>query len=61
MWSDIILNYTKSKGLYSISLGELYNAPITQNAEINRRLSLDSIRQVCEWMQKNSMICFIEI
>ena len=54
MWSDLILSYTKSKGLYSISLGELYSSPITQNSEINRRLSMDSILQIAEWMAKNS-------
>jgi hypothetical protein len=54
MWSDLILSYTKSKGLYSISLNELYQSPICQNTEINRRLSMDAIKQVIEWMQKNS-------
>ena len=55
-WADIILSYTKTKGLHSISLGELYNAQVTQNPKINRRLSMDAILQVCEWMQKNSKI-----
>ncbi|CDW78292.1 UNKNOWN [Stylonychia lemnae] len=58
MWSDLILAYSKSKGLYSISLGELYNSPITQNSEINRRLSMDSILQVSEWMTKNKFADF---
>lgn len=31
MWSDVILAYCKSKGLYSISLGELYASEICQN------------------------------
>ena len=54
MWSDLILSYTKAKGYYSISLNELYNSPICLNNEINRRLSMDAILQIVEWMQKNS-------
>ena len=43
MWSDLILGYTKSKGLYAISLSELYASPVCVNAEINRRLSMEGI------------------
>ena len=53
MWSDLILSYTKSKAVYSISVAELYASPICMNSEINRRLSLDSIHDVLAWMEKN--------
>ena len=55
MWSDMIVSYAKSRGFHSISLSELYNSPICLNAEINRRLSMDSVIQVIDWMSKNSM------
>eukprot|EP00347_Sterkiella_histriomuscorum_P005578 403356074 len=58
MWADLILNYTKSKQQYSISLGELYNSHITQNPEINRRLSMDSLLQIADWMSKNKFADF---
>ena len=50
MWSDLIVSYCKSKGLYSIPLNELYNSPICVNNDINRRLSMDSLKQVVDWM-----------
>ena len=53
MWSDLILTYCKHRGIYSISLGELYASPICNNAAINRRLSMDSLVKVGEWMQAN--------
>ena len=54
MWSDLILSYAKSKQFYSIALNELYQSPICCNMEINRRLSMENILLVSEWMQKNS-------
>jgi hypothetical protein len=56
MWSDLILAFTKNKGIYSISLGEIYQSPIAQNADINRRLSMEAILQIAEWMTKNSKL-----
>lgn len=53
MWSDSILTYCKSKGLYSISLGELYASEICSNPAINRKLSMDSLEQICTWMGSN--------
>lgn len=53
MWTDVILAYCKSKGLYSISLGELYASEICQNQSINRKLSMDSLTQICDWMEAN--------
>lgn len=44
MWSDSILAYSKAKGVYAIPLNELYNSPLCVNNEINRRLSMDSLR-----------------
>lgn len=54
MWSDLILDFTKSKNLYFISLGELYATEICQNSKINRRLSMESLRQIIDWMAKNN-------
>ena len=53
MWSDLICSYAKSRGIYQISLGELYASPICQNAQISRQLSMDSLKKVCDWMQSN--------
>jgi len=53
MWSDLILAYCKHRGVYIISLGELYASPICQNTAINRRLSMDSLNLVARWMQAN--------
>ena len=53
MWSDLICAYAKFKGVYQMSLGELYASPICQNSTINRRLSMDSLKKVCLWMQQN--------
>ena len=54
MWSDLILDFTKSRNLYSISLGELYASELCQNNKINRRLSMESLRQIIDWMVKNN-------
>mmetsp|Transcript_16801 Transcript_16801/g.21257 ORF Transcript_16801/g.21257 Transcript_16801/m.21257 type:complete len:143 (-) Transcript_16801:189-617(-) len=53
MWSDLILAFCKFKGVYQISLGELYGSDICNNAGINRRLSMDNLTRVAEWMQTN--------
>ena len=53
MWSDLILSYCKSKGAYQISLGELYASDICNNSGINRRLSMENLTRVGEWMQTN--------
>ena len=58
MWSDLILAHGQSKQIYQVSLGELYDSPLCHNAKIKRRLALDDIRQVCEWMQKNQFAEF---
>ena len=34
-------------------MGELYDSEICNNAGINRRLSMDSVGKVAEWMQSN--------
>mmetsp|Transcript_19321 Transcript_19321/g.13873 ORF Transcript_19321/g.13873 Transcript_19321/m.13873 type:complete len:89 (+) Transcript_19321:34-300(+) len=56
MWTDLILSYTKSKGAYTITLNELYSSPLCINQKVNRRLSMDSLVQVCRWMRDNSKI-----
>ena len=53
MWSDLIVSYSKSKAVYSISLGELHNSALCVNQKINRRLAHDDLQQVCDWMQSN--------
>ena len=53
MWSDIILAHGQSKQIYQVSLGQLYDSPLCNNTKIKRRLSLDDIKQVCDWMHKN--------
>ena len=51
MWSDLILAFCKHQGKYQISLGELYASPICENSGINRRLSMDNLKKVCNWMK----------
>ena len=53
MWSDLLLSYARSHYIYSISLGELYALPLCNNSKINRRLSMESLRAIIDWMQKN--------
>ena len=53
MWSDLILGYCKHRGLYQISLGELYASPICQNDSISRRISMESLKKICTWMGQN--------
>jgi len=50
MWADLIVSYAKSKGIYEMSLNELYSSPICHNKDINRKLSLDSLKIVVEYM-----------
>ena len=53
MWSDLLVDYAKNKQLYSISLGELYASELCNNTKINRRLSMDALRQIIDWMAKH--------
>ena len=53
MWSDLILAYCKHRGTYTASLGELYAAPICNNSNINRRLSMENLKRVTDWMKQN--------
>jgi len=53
MWSDLLLNYARNSKIYGISLGELHALPLCNNTKINRRLSIESIRAITDWMQKN--------
>ena len=58
MWSDLILAFCKQKGVYTMSLGELYASPICQNSDLNRRLSMDSLKKVVTWMTTNRFADF---
>ena len=53
MWSDLILAYCRHTGAYTISLGELYASAICNNEQVNRRLSMENLKKVCNWMQAN--------
>ena len=53
MWSDLILGYCQSQKQYSIAVQELYNSTLTNNTAINRKLSQDAIKEICEWMHAN--------
>ena len=53
MWSDLILGYCQSQGSYSIGVQELYASALCNNTSINRKLSIESVMQVCEWMHAN--------
>ena len=50
MWQRLIFDWAKSENKYTVSFNELYESPICQNATINRRLKLDAIKQIAEWM-----------
>ena len=53
MWSDIFLAFAKQNNIYSISLGELHDSGLCNNQKIKRRLHMDQLKEVCDWMQKN--------
>ena len=53
MWSDLILAFAKHKGVYTMSLGELYASTVCNNGGINRRLSMDDLKKVATWMVTN--------
>jgi hypothetical protein len=53
MWKNVIHDYAKSLGVYSLTFNELYNSPICHNASINRRLKIESIQSIAAWMVQN--------
>ena len=61
MWSDLILAYAKSKQVYSLTLGEMYDGPLCNNKAISRKLSMESLKQICEWMQANNFAEFTSV
>jgi len=58
MWSDIILAYAKNKKVYTLTLGEMYDSPLCNNHGISRRLAMEDLKQICEWMQANNFAEF---
>ena len=58
MWSDVIIEWSKSKGIFNSSISELYATPLCNNTQISRRLSIESLRQVFQWMQKHGFAEF---
>ena len=55
MWQKLIFDYAKSQNKYVVTFNELYDSPICQNNQINRRLKMDSIIQICEWMVQKKL------
>ena len=53
MWQKLIFDYAKAKGTYTLTFNELYGSKICVNKEINRRLSMDNIKQIAAWMVAN--------
>ena len=53
MWQKLIFDYAKSLGKYSLSFNELYQSPICQNQQINRRLKMDAIKSIAKWLVDN--------
>ena len=58
MWKTLILSYAKSLKKWSLTFNELYESPICQNASINRRLKMDSIKQIAKWMVQNKFAAY---
>ena len=52
MWSDIIVQHARSQQMYSLILHDLHQSNVCNNQKIKRRLSLDALREILDWMQK---------
>ena len=61
MWKNLILDYAKSLKVYSLTFNELFNSPICHNATINRRLKMDSIKQIAAWMVQNKFADYSQV
>ena len=55
MWADVILGYCQSQKAYSIGVQELFASSLCNNTQINRKLSIESVSQICEWMHNNKL------
>ena len=55
MWLDIISEYCKFHRIHTMGITELYNSPISVNAKINRRLSMDALKIIITYMIKNGI------
>ena len=53
MWKNLILDFAKSEKKYSLTFNELYNSPICYKQSINRRLKMESIKEIAAWMVQN--------
>ena len=51
MWSDIIVQYAKNLQVYSIALHDFLQSPICNNQKIKRKLTLEALREIFDWMQ----------
>lgn len=53
MWAELLMAFSKHKGQHEIGVRELYDSPVCINQEINRRLSMEALHEVLEYMVKN--------
>ena len=58
MWKNLIFDFAKSQNTYVLTFSELFNSPICCNSAINRRLKMDSIREIAKWMVDNKFADF---
>ena len=58
MWQRLIFSYAKSLKKWSLTFNELYESPICQNANINRRLKLESIKSIAKWMVEKKFAAY---
>ena len=58
MWADLICAFAQFQKAYSYSLGELYASALCNNAAISRRLSMEDLLKVSEWMVANKFADF---
>ena len=50
MWKNLIFDYAKSLNRYTFTLNELFQSPICYNKDINRRLKMDSLKDLSKWL-----------
>ena len=50
MWKDLLFMYSGLKGRWAHTLNELLESPACSNEKINRRLKMESLKEVLKWM-----------
>ena len=56
MWSDFICAYCQFNKIHTIGITELYNSSICVNNTIERRMSLEFLNVLLEYMIKSGII-----